>query len=227
MDWADWQPTYEAILADFGWDTAGDEAAALKLHEVLEGRSAWRDVGTELKRRHVTVVGCGPSLADLQPTDIPPSVVVAADGATGRLRELGILPRVVITDLDGDLGALQWAAGQGASIVVHAHGDNQGRLGTAASLGAFVAGTYQSAPNSDLAPLRNLGGFTDGDRAVLLCEHFQCRSIHVIGFDADAAPSKYSGTFDPATKPRKLAWMGRILDAAAARGVPMTGSWRG
>lgn len=227
MDWDAWQPTYEAILADFGWDEAADAAAAKQLHRILGGRSAWRDVGTELKRRHVTVVGCGPALERLQPADIPPSVVVAADGATSRLRELGILPRVIVTDLDGDLADIQWAADQGASIVVHAHGDNQEKLEQAAQLGAFVAGTYQSTPEAGLAPLRNLGGFTDGDRAVLLCEHFQCRSIHLVGFDAGGAPSRYSHTFDPATKGRKVAWMGRILDDAAARGVPMTGSWRG
>lgn len=224
MDWTAWEPTYRAILADFGWSEADDAAAAKELHRILHGRSAWRDVGTEIKRRHVTVVGCAASLDHLQPTDLH-GVVVAADGAVSRLRQLGVLPRVVVTDLDGDPDDLQWAANQGASIVVHAHGDNRDRLEHAASLGAFVAGTFQSTPHPELEPLRNLGGFTDGDRAVLLCQHYQARSIHLAAFDATAPPSPHSHQFDPETKARKLAWMGRILDDAAT--PAMTGSWRG
>ncbi|MGB1585484.1 MAG: 6-hydroxymethylpterin diphosphokinase MptE-like protein [Thermoplasmatota archaeon] len=225
MDWTQWEPTYRAILVDFGWHEQDDAAAAAALHDALGGRSAWRDVGTEIKRRHVTVVGCGPALDQLRPHDLH-GVVVAADGAVSRLRAIGVLPRVVVTDLDGNPDDLKWAADQGASMVVHAHGDNQAKLGLVADLGSFVAGTYQSTPDPELSPLRNLGGFTDGDRAVMLCQAYQVRSLHVAAFDATAAPSGHSHDFDPAIKARKLAWMGRILDDAATR-LPMTGSWRG
>lgn len=215
-----WPPMYRDILADFGWDEDDDRAAAEALRDALPaGRSPWLHVGTELKHRaEATVVGCGPSLLDAAPVDLR-GVVVAADGATERLRELGIIPRVVVTDLDGDLEALRWAGEQGAAIVVHAHGHNRDRLPGAAALGPFVVGTYQCGEDEALAPLRNLGGFTDGDRAVALCAAYQVRRVRLVGFDLDSPPSRYSGTFDATTKPQKLAWAGQIIDRLHGEGL--------
>lgn len=222
MDWDPWAPTYRAILDDFGWDEAADRAASEALIDRLPRHSAWRLVGTELKHRpRVVVVGCGPGLDTLQAADLPQGVVVAADGATDRLRELGVVPRVVVTDLDGPREGLQWAADQGATMVVHAHGDNVERLPMVDDLGPFVVGTCQHEP---MEPLRNHGGFTDGDRAVLMAEHYQARSIHVACFDTRAPGSIHSGDTDPDLKARKLDWCRRILDDAAKR-VPITGAW--
>ena len=144
--------------------------------------------------------------------------IVAADGASTRLMEIGVLPDIVVTDLDGAPEGLAWAASGGAVLLVHAHGDNADRLGAVPGLARRgpVAGTCQGDPN-DLAPLRNLGGFTDGDRAVLLCEALGSTGARLAAFDLDAAPSRYSHRFDPARKPRKLAWAARILDDAARR----------
>lgn len=220
MDYAAWRPTYEAILADFGWAAAADAAAAARL-QALVPKGAWRHVGTELKNRpRAVIVGCGPALEGLHASDLPQGVVVAADGATSRLREIGVIPRVVVTDLDGDPEALLWAAKQGSSMVVHAHGDNADRLPLVAELGGLVAGSCQGDP-AGLEPLRNLGGFTDGDRAALLCEAMAVRDIALSCFDFDAAPSRYSHHFHPETKSRKLAWAKRILEEAVGRGAPI------
>lgn len=212
MDWATWQPTYAQILDDFGWQEDDDRASALALIDRLPRHNAWNLVGTELKHRpRATIVGCGPSLDSLRAQDIAPGVVIAADGACGRLEEIGVVPRIVVTDLDGHPDALRWAADAGSSMVVHAHAGNQDRLGLVDGLGPFVVGTCQCDPEG-LAPLRNLGGFTDGDRAALLALHYGVRDIQFAGFDLDAAPSRHSHRFDPATKPRKLAWARRILE---------------
>jgi uncharacterized Rossmann fold enzyme len=69
-----------------------------------------------------------------------------------------------------------------------------------------------------LEPLKNVGGFTDGDRAVLLCEHLGARAVLLVGFETDRPPSKYSHQWDPKTKPAKLAWAGRIVEACQGRG---------
>ncbi len=212
----DWESTYVDILAEFGWDPAPDREAALRLRDLVP-KGTWRHVGTELKHRaRATVVGCGPALESLQATDIPPGVVIAADGATKRLQEIGVVPRVVVTDLDGDLQAIKWAADQGSSIVVHAHGDNIDALPQVTGLGPLVAGTCQ-CDATGLAPLRNPAGFTDGDRAVRICEMFHVREIHLVAFDFDARPSSYSGRFDPDIKARKLAWARRIIEDVGQR----------
>jgi hypothetical protein len=104
---------------------------------------------------------------------------------------------------------------------VHGHGDNLDRLDDLVpQLGPFVAGTHQWAGDEaiDLRPLRNVGGFTDGDRAVALCEAYGVREVRLACFDFDAPPSRYSHAWDPTTKPRKLAWAKRIIDGVQARG---------
>ncbi len=218
MDWSTWAPDYAAIMAQFGWSEADDRASAQTLRDAVPHRGGFRHVGTELKHRSVaTVVGCGPSIMDANVADLH-GIIVAADGATEWLREQQMVPRIVVTDLDGDTEALHWAAENGSSIVVHAHGANQDRMGVVSELGSLVCGTYQCAPNDDLQPLRNLGGFTDGDRAVALCEDYGVREVRLLGFDFEAAPSRYSGTWNPATKMQKLAWAKKLINDVNARG---------
>lgn len=219
MDWADWAPTMAAIRAEFGYAETDDRAAALALRDLLPG-AHWRELGMQLRnRRHVVVAGCGPGLGATTAADFAGNITIAADGATTRLRELGIVPQVIITDLDGRAEDLRWAAGEGARLVVHAHGDNRPELASIVpALGPLVHGTHQVEPAADLASLRNYGGFTDGDRAVLLCEELAVREVRLLGFDFDAAPSPYSNRWDPATKPAKLAWARRIVDGVQARG---------
>lgn len=220
----DWPPMYAAILEEFGWDGAADRRSAKWLASLVPPKT-WNHVGTELKNRaRAVVVGCGPQLDALEARDLPDGVVVACDGATARLREIGVLPRIVVTDLDGDPEALRWAGGRGASMVVHAHGDNGDRLDLVDGLGPFVAGTCQCDP-AGLEPLRNLQGFTDGDRAVRLCEAMLVRQVDLVAFDFDGEPSRYSGAWDAETKPQKLAWAQRIIVGVHARGRTQVRHW--
>ena len=229
MEWADWAPHDGAIRAEFGYGVAADRSAALQLRGLLpQPAPSWRMLGVQLRnRRNLAILGCGPSLERTPPALLAGKVVVAADGASTWLRENGLLPNVVVTDLDGDEEDLVWAAAQGALMVVHAHGDNEDALrGVVPRLGPLVWGTHQVEPAAELEPLRNLGGFTDGDRAVLLCEALGARNATLHGFDPEQSPSRYSGRFDPATKPAKLRWAERIVAACQARGQLKLTDWR-
>lgn len=229
VQWADWAPTMAAIRADFGYREADDRAAALELAALLRDRPAgprtWRELGVLARnRRNLTVAGCGPGLASLRAEELAGRIVVACDGATSRLRELGRPPDLVVTDLDGKADDLLWAAAAGSTFVVHAHGDNRDAVARLVpQLGPMVHGTHQVEPGGAggewLAPLRNVGGFTDGDRAVLLLEELGAREARLVGFEFDAPPSSYSHRWDPATKPRKLAWARQIVMACHARGA--------
>jgi uncharacterized Rossmann fold enzyme len=211
------EPFYPEIMADFGWSEVDDQKSAVKLHALLPSHDTFRHVGTELKHRPlVTVVGCGPSLDNLTMQDLQ-GIVIAADGAAGRLQELGVVPRIVVTDLDGGIEGLQWAADNGAAMVVHAHGDNQDSFGAVEGF-PIACGTYQSAPDDALRPMRNVGGFTDGDRAVMLCQAYGVKQVNLVAFDLDSEPSAWSGKFNQATKARKLGWAKRILKRVAAEG---------
>jgi uncharacterized Rossmann fold enzyme len=216
-----------AIRAEFGYATEPDREAAHELHRLVPATSRLRDLGVEVRnRRDVVVAGCGPGLAKAKADLFVGKAVVAADGATERLQELGVVPRLVVTDLDGKPEALQWAAAQGSKMVVHAHGDNRAAVAALVpKLGPQVYGTHQLEPTPGLEPMKNVGGFTDGDRAVLLCEHLGAKAALLVGFETDREPSRYSHHWDPATKPAKLAWAGRIVAACQERGRLALTKW--
>lgn len=220
MRWDDWQPHYGAICAEFGFDPAADRAAAHELHPLVPATSRFRELGVELRnRRNVAVVGAGPSLHRTDAAALAGRIVVACDGAATWLREAGVTPHLVVTDLDGAPDDLEWAAAQGSAMVVHAHGDNRDALARLAPrLGPRLFGTYQCEPETALEPMRNVGGFTDGDRAVLLCEELGAKEALLFGFDFEAPPSHYSFKWDPRTKPAKLAWARRLVEGVSARG---------
>ena len=92
-------------------------------------------------------------------------------------------------------------AAPGAIAVVHGHGDNGPAVQTWASrfTGTTVA-TTQSRPSGGLV---NFGGFTDGDRAVYLADHFGAKEIRLVGWDFEH-PSPKDG--DLKRKQRKLDW---------------------
>lgn len=193
---------YDAIMATFGWSPHDDVAAAKALRPLVQRN--WPAFGWDFKNRaSATLVGCGPQLESLKARDLPQGPIVAADGATEWLMEQGQLPRAVVTDLDGSPDALNWAAEEGATMIVHAHSHNADKFHMIADW-PIVLGTYQGPENSALGPLRHNSGFTDGDRAAVLLAEHHVKQIHMIGFDFDAEPSKYSHSWSD-TKPQKLA----------------------
>jgi hypothetical protein len=131
---------------------------------------------------------------------------VAADGATAVLLSKGVVPDIVVTDLDGPFDAIRSASLMGTIIVVHAHGDNQDALQRYVPQLERAVGTVQCQPPEGLY---NFGGFTDGDRCVFLARALGATSIKLLGFDFD----------DPGVTPRKqkkLLWAKRLIDLALA-----------
>src|SRR5438552_2479210 len=127
--------------------------------------------------------------------------LVAVTGLSYRTREKGLLPAILVTDLDGTVTDQVKANSEGAIAVIHGHGDNGPAVRQWAPRfsGATVA-TTQSRP---LGGLRNFGGFTDGDRAVFLADHFGAARIRLVGFDFEHPNAK---DLDRRTKQRKLDW---------------------
>jgi 2-amino-4-hydroxy-6-hydroxymethyldihydropteridine diphosphokinase len=207
MDFDAWETFYVQILKDFGFSRERDEAVAKELDASLGGRRASDAELWELIRgKIVTVAGNGPRLPD--EIDDVQGVLITADEATSVLVQEGAKPAVIVTDLDGAVVDQVKANDTGALAVVHGHGDNGPAVRKWAPLfaGRTVA-TTQSRPSGGL---RNFGGFTDGDRAVFLADHFGAARIHLIGFDFEH-PSPKDG--DPRAKQRKLDWAYILLSA--------------
>jgi len=78
-------------------------------------------------------------------------------------------PHIVVSDLDGSISDLKRANAMCAIMVVHAHGDNMNAIEAYVPLLSAVLGTAQTQPEPLLL---NVGGFTDGDRAVFLAKEY-------------------------------------------------------
>ena len=215
MSFEDWEPLYEEILEDFGFSRDGDEASAELISRLLDGKPDYLPLLRELLAgKEVLVCGKAPCLQeDLQ--SLSPSlsenrdigdgvgrVLVAADGACSTCLVLGVVPDVVVTDLDGDHDDLLRCSREGSLMVVHAHGDNMDKVEELIPRLDKVIATTQSVP---LPNVHNFGGFSDGDRAVFLSVWFHAKTVKLLGFDYH----------DPSVndiKKKKLKWTERLID---------------
>lgn len=191
---------YEQIRADFGFSRAADVAARDQLVELVTGFDSptcdWSGLS-------VAIAAPGPGLEAAVDTGIGADVVVAASSAGPKLHEMGVEPDLVATDLDGmpdDLNSLP----EDTILAIHAHGDNTAALSTYVPTLRESHPVFPTTQVEPVDPVRNVGGFTDGDRAAFIADHFGASSLTFVGWDlADTTVSRL--------KRRKLTWAGRLL----------------
>lgn len=201
MEFATWEPVYEAILADFGYDRTADEQARDGLAELVDPFDLSRlEFGSGTT---VAVAGAGPSLADEVAIARAADVVFAASTAADVLAAADVRVDCLVTDLDKNPRTTLALTEGGVPVAVHAHGDNRPALERWVPQFApdAVLATTQAKPTRTV---RNFGGFTDGDRAAFLADHLGAARLVFPGWDFD----------DPGVGPakrRKLQWAERLL----------------
>jgi len=201
MEFTVWEPVYERILADFGFDRAADERARDRLASMADPFDLDRLSGFE--GASIAVAGAGPPLSEQTDMAATADHVVAASTAADVLSDAGVSVDLVVTDLDKNPESLVEMSHEGTPVAVHAHGDNVQAL---ADWGPQFAAeqllpTTQAEP---VGPVRNFGGFTDGDRAAFLADALGAAELRFPGWQFD----------DPTVGPmkaRKLAWAERLL----------------
>jgi len=208
MDFAVWEPIYERILEDFGFDREGDEEAARFLSSMLtrENTASLSELEAVISGKPVLVCGNAPGLrAELSKIDLSDFVVVAADGAAAVLMDLSRVPDVICTDLDGnseaDIEKEILACEKGSIVLIHAHGDNMDKLEKYVPRFKHFIATTQAEP---FDKVYNFGGFSDGDRCFFVAITFGAESIRLAGFDFD----------DPCVNPikkKKLKWAKELI----------------
>jgi len=210
MNLKEWQPLYLEIVREFGFDCGQDERSAQILSHLLTKKTGYHATLDKLTRLiegcNVLVCGKAPILIrDIKSGKIEgQETIIAADGATSVLLAQGVVPHIVVSDLDGSITDLKRANALCSIMVVHAHGDNINAIEAYVPSLSAVLGTAQTHPEPLLL---NVGGFTDGDRAVSLAKEYGARAIGVIGFD-------FSDTSVTPRKMQKLRWAKRLLDKA-------------
>jgi len=203
MEFHTWEPVYEDILDAFGYPRDGDERARNRFSDLLGDDSTYDPARLGLDGATVAVAGAGPSLEAEVDRAIDADVVLAASTAADRLQAEDVAVDCMVTDLDKNADTGRELTDDGTPVVAHAHGDNIPALEThiPAYDSEFVVPTTQAAPGP---PVRNYGGFTDGDRAAFLADHFGAGSLVFPGWDFD----------DPSVtdeKRQKLRWAERLL----------------
>lgn len=214
-----WMQWYRLILEDFGFKREDDELSAETLNNIIGDIGAITPQDIDINEK-VIVFGAGPSLkpnlADLKHVDLGEFTLIAADGATTALLEEGLVPDIIVTDLDGRMDDLIKANQQGTLMVVHAHGNNPEQIEKYTPQLVNTLGTTQSKP---LASVYNFGGFTDGDRAVFLAMALGARIIVLSGMDFGKTVTHYSrpdqedGPADK-IKEKKLQWAKKLVQWA-------------
>lgn len=203
MDYDEWKPVYDVILADFGFDRTRDEAARDLLASLVPSGGMRSLPRLSDERCSVAIAGAGPSLADDHRIARDADLVFAASTAADRLLDAGVTVDCVVTDLDKHPDTARDLTHEEVPVAVHAHGDNVDliREYVPDCDPAFLIPTTQASP---AGPVRNFGGFTDGDRAAFLADHLGADSLSFPGWDFD----------DPgvdAVKAKKLRWAERLL----------------
>lgn len=198
-----WDPVYEHILTDFGFERAVDEQARDLLQRTMDTTRTLDPSTLDFSNQTVAIAGGADSLLDDQPQIERADAVIAASDAATMLREHDLQVDCIVTDLDEEQGILSELTHEGVPVTVHAHGDNMPaiRSQVPALDHSAVIPTTQAEPS---AQIYNFGGFTDGDRAAFLADEAEASRLIFPGWDLDdfsVGPQKQ----------RKLQWAERLL----------------
>jgi len=202
IEW--WWGFQEEISEQFDFSKDREEVAARLVSDTKQKISLIKE---RIEDKDLILLGAGLK----KETIIPNKNVIVADGALRACLEQGITPSIVVTDLDGYIPDILYASEKGSEIVLHAHGDNMARVFQyILELGPnCITTTYPSASSSCW------GGFTDGDRALMMTLSLNCNTVKMVGFDYKIIGA-YSGDYSP-RKLEKLSWAKKIVEACRKR----------
>ena len=212
-----WEKIYNDIAEDLNINIKDDIKASLIFNKILIKNKNKNEVNilkNLIYNKEVIVFGAGPSLkrSIVKYNDfIKKKIKIAADGATSALIEFDIQPDIKFKYIYVKIIDQIYANSKGAITIIHSHGDNIDIIKN--NINRFkgkIIGTTQINPNK-FSLLNNFGGFTDGDRSVLLALYFQAKNIYLIGFDFSGIIGKYSFSNNK-NKIRKLQWCKKIID---------------
>ena len=230
-------PMQDEIRSHFEWSLEDDERSANELLAAVESTEieTWSRfqrsstvAGIQrrmvLREQEVAILGAAIEVDELISILDEPTLLVAADGATG---VLSLLPETtserawsrlafLVSDADGGIGTLT-AVKRGIPVFLHAHGDNSEDWRELLEIAALsptpppLILTHQTP--GKIEGMHNPGGFTDGDRAACIVRSLgvPIERIRMLGTRTDIV-GMWSGKTDQKQKIVKLGWMKKILD---------------
>ena len=187
-----WKKRYLLILKELDYSQKKDKESAIILDSILKKTNTIEKISKMIEGKTVFVIGSGPSLSKAIPKlkKLKRTIKIAADSSLKPLVDNGIIPDIVVTDLDGDENTIKKIAKTKSIFVIHAHGDNIEKLELVKEIKNKI-GTTQSNPFNKI---QNFGGFTDGDRGVFLASYFGAEKIILFGMDFGNKIGRFSNT---------------------------------
>lgn len=217
MDFKQWNIFYKQIKKELPLNFEKDIEAANILDKLLFDKKnlSEKQISNLIKDKEIVIFGAGPSLEKsiLKYKEIwKNKIILSVDGATTALKKYNILPKFIVSDLDGEIKDQIDYNKEDAIMVIHGHGDNIKKLQKyVPNFDGPVFGTTQTNPEN-YSYLHNYGGFTDGDRAVFLADNFNAKKIYLIGFDFDDSIGSFSFTKNKSLKLKKLKWCKKLIE---------------
>lgn len=219
MIYQDWKPFYEKIVNDLKINFESDKDAGYLLNTLMINKKipSIKKLEKIIENKEIIIFGAGNSLEKTilkYKKLLEKKVKISADGATSALLKHNIIPDIIVTDLDGRISDILKANSKGAIVIIHAHGDNIEKIKKhVKNFKGKIFGTTQIDP-TNFKKLYNFGGFTDGDRAIFLANHFKAKKIYLIGFNFDGNIGQYSfaDKKDKNIKLKKLKWCKFFID---------------
>lgn len=187
-----WDARYSEIAREFGYKKTEDYESAVLLNSTIKNPISVSTIEKITSGKTVFCMGAGYSLPNsFECLKKHKKVIkISADSSLKHLLDNGIVPDVVVTDLDGDLKSLKKLGKTKTIFVVHAHADNISKLSFVENFKNCI-GTTQTTP---VGSVKNFGGFTDGDRTVFLANYFDAKKIVLFGMDFGKRISRLSNT---------------------------------
>ena len=187
-----WEKRYFSILKELNYSEKKDKESAVILDSILKKTDTIEKIREIIQGKTVFVIGSGPSLSIAIPKlkKLKKSIKIAADSSLKPLIDNGIIPDIIVTDLDGNEDTIKKISKTKSIFVIHAHGDNIEKLQMVKKMKNCI-GTTQTNPFNKI---QNFGGFTDGDRGVFLASHFDAKKIILFGMDFGNQVGKFSNT---------------------------------
>ena len=187
-----WKKRYFSILKELNYSEKKDKESALILDSILKKTDTIEKIRKLIEGKTIFVIGSGPSLSSAIPKlkKLEKSIKIAADSSLKPLVDNGIIPDIIVTDLDGNEDTIKKISKTKSIFVIHAHGDNIEKLQMVKKMKNCI-GTTQTNPFNKI---QNFGGFTDGDRGVFLASYFNAKKIILFGMDFGNQIGKFSNT---------------------------------
>jgi len=187
-----WKKRYFSILKELNYSEKKDKESALILDSILKKTDTIKKIRKLIEGKTIFVIGSGPSLSIAIPKlkKLEKSIKIAADSSLKPLVDNGIIPDIIVTDLDGNEDTIKKISKTKSIFVIHAHGDNIEKLQMVKKMKNCI-GTTQTNPFNKI---QNFGGFTDGDRGVFLASYFNAKKIILFGMDFGNQIGKFSNT---------------------------------